>query len=65
MTKNEVDLHTRERGATGIIIVSDIKLDRSDANFTATGGRLVCEIGWDIEAWDKVPMAFKLVRRPA
>ena len=25
MTKNEVDLHTQERGKTGIIIVSDIR----------------------------------------
>ena len=40
MTKNEVDLHINERGATGIIIVSDIKLARSEAEITAMGGRL-------------------------
>ncbi|QUD86966.1 MrcB family domain-containing protein [Phenylobacterium montanum] len=65
MTKNEVDLHTSERGRTGIIIVSNIKLDRRSGEPVGLGGDLFCDMAWDIEAWDKVPMAFKLVRKLA
>lgn len=62
MTKNEVDLHTHERGKTGIIIVSGIKLEKVNEESIAKGGELYADIGWDIRTWDLVPMAFKVVR---
>ena len=62
MTKNEVDLHTQERGRTGIIIVSGIELDKLNDVTSAKGGKLYADIGWDIQTWDLVPMAFRVVR---
>lgn len=63
MTKNEVDLHTRERGRTGIIIVSNIVLEKADGKLVAKGGAIFAEMGWDIGAWSLEPMAYKVVRR--
>jgi hypothetical protein len=62
MTKNEVDLHIKEKGSTGIIIVSAINLSKSDGKVSATGGKVYAEIGWDIEHWSLIPMAFKVSR---
>ena len=62
MTKNEVDLHTHERGKTGIIIVSGIQLEKLNEECVAKGGNLYADIGWDIGTWELVPMAFKVVR---
>lgn len=63
MTRNEVELHRREAGATALLIVSGIRLDRRVDPPKASGGELVAEIGWDIEAWELAPMAFRLTRR--
>lgn len=65
MTRNEVELHRREAGATALIIVSAIQLDRRVTQPMASGGELIAEIGWDIEAWELAPMAFRVSRRPA
>jgi hypothetical protein len=65
MTRNEVELHRREAGATALIIVSAIQLDRRVTPPKASGGELIAEIGWDIEAWELAPMAFRVSRRPA
>lgn len=62
MTKNEVDLHMRERGQTGLIIVSNIRLEKSGAKTKASGGRVYADIGWDIEGWELLPMSFKVTR---
>ena len=61
MTKNEVDLHTHERGKTGIIIVSGIQLEKLNEECVAKGGNLYADIGWDIGTWELVAMAFKVV----
>ncbi len=63
MTANEVSLHRSERGKTGLIIVSQISLKRLDGKATASGGSVVAEIGWDIDLWDRTPMAYRLSRR--
>lgn len=64
MTRNEVELHRRERGRTGLIIVSGIRVDRSNGNVSATGGRVRAEIGWDIDAWVLSPMAYRVSQKP-
>lgn len=30
---------------------------------TASGGELLAEIGWNIDAWELAPMAFRLTKR--
>lgn len=61
MTKNEVDLHRRERGKTGLFIVSRIQLDRG-VNPSASGGQLEAMLDWDIDTWMTDPIAFRLSR---
>ena len=63
MTRNEVELHRREAGATALLIVSRIRLDRKPDPPTAAGGELLAEIGWDIDTWDLAPLAFRLSRK--
>lgn len=63
MTHREVALHRAEKGRTGLIVVSSIRLARSQTPI-ATGGVLHAEIGWDIDDWNATPIAFKLSRRP-
>ena len=62
MTKNEVELHLTERGATALSLVSDINLLRGD-NAIATGGYLEVFHNWDIEEWERKPIAFTLTRK--
>jgi hypothetical protein len=63
MTKNEVDLHIKEKGKTGIIIVAGIQLSKTDGKLSAKGGKVHAEIGWDIEKWSRTPMAFRVSRQ--
>jgi hypothetical protein len=63
MTHREVALHRAEKGNTGLIIVSDIRLRRIGTEVIADGGVLWSELGWDIDAWDASPLAYKLTRR--
>lgn len=63
MTRNEVNLHREARGATGLIVVYDIKLIEVDGFYKATGGLLDCMIGWDINQWDLEPLQYKLYRK--
>ena len=65
MTKNEVDLHINEKGKTGIVIVSNIQLNKSDGKASASGGKVYAEIGWDIGNWALTPMAFKVSKVPS
>jgi len=62
MTKNEVELHKNEKGNTGLIIVSKIKLNRDPASPTATGGSVESLLGWDIDQWVTEPIAFQVSR---
>jgi hypothetical protein len=63
MTRNEVDLHRAEMGKTGIIIVSNIRLEKSGGKAIAAGGTLHVDIGWDIDQWVIEPMAYRVARR--
>ena len=62
MTKNEVDLHRREKGRTGLIVVSRIRLDRNPSGPIARGGDIEVLLDWDIDAWIADPIAFRLSR---
>lgn len=64
MTRNEVELHRQEKGATGLLIVSRIQLDRSGATPSASGGVVEALMQWDIDQWMLESIAFQ-VRRPA
>jgi hypothetical protein len=63
MTKNEVDLHRDKKGTTGLIIVSAIKLTRSDGGPTASAGKIEALLHWDIDEWAAAPIAFQISRR--
>lgn len=63
MTKNEVELHRREKGRTGLMIVSRIQLDRSQDPPSASGGTVEALLRWDIDLWMLESIAFQ-VRRP-
>lgn len=63
MTRNEVDLHRQEKGATGLVIVSGIQLSTgADAVWIASGGQVEALIGWDIDEWAAEPIAFRMSR---
>lgn len=62
MTANEVQLHRAERGRTGLIVVSNIRLSKSDGGVVALGGEAAVELGWDIDGWTLTPMAYKVSR---
>jgi len=64
MTRNEVELHRREKGRTGLLIVSRIQLDRSGPVPSAHGGVVEAMLNWDIDQWMLESIAFQ-VRRPA
>lgn len=63
MTKNEVSLHRAEKGATALILVAGIKLDKQQNPPRATEGHAEVMLGWDIEDWDLEPIAFQLKRK--
>ena len=65
MTRNEVELHRREAGATALLVVSRIRLNRTTDPPTATEGVLIAEIEWNIEAWDLTPLAYRVTRKPS
>ena len=62
MTRNEVDLHRREKGQTCLIIVSRIELTEQDGKFATGGGHIEVSMGWDIDEWTLEPTAFRLAR---
>lgn len=63
MTKNEVELHKREKGKTGLIIVSSVMLSKIGETFVASGGIADALIGWDIDKWDIEPTAFRITKK--
>ncbi|MDH6234932.1 hypothetical protein M2281_005553 [Mesorhizobium soli] len=62
MTANEVELHMSEKGNTGLIIVSSIRLSENSGVFSGSGGNVEWLLGWDIDAWLREPTAFRLTR---
>lgn len=62
MTRNEVDLHRGEKGLTGLLIVSKIRLQRDNGSPTADGGEIEDLLDWDIDAWTADPIAFQISR---
>lgn len=63
MTRNEVDLHRREKGLTGLLIVSKIRLVREERGPSASGGEVEGLMHWDIDEWVADPIAFQVSRR--
>jgi|SRR5271166_1436501 len=63
MTRNEVDLHRSQKGQTALIVVSRIQLTDRSTEPIAHGGKVQDEVGWDIDAWDVTPIAYRLLRR--
>lgn len=62
MTKNEVDLHRREKGSTALIIVSGIKLLKSENGPLAINGEVEALMQWDIDQWISSPIAYQVTR---
>lgn len=60
MTRNEVELHRKEKGSTALIIVTGISLDKSTQS--ASGRNIEPFFKWDIDQWGIVPTAFRLQR---
>jgi hypothetical protein len=63
VTKNEVELHRKEKGSTALIIVSKINLDRNKTQPGASGGVIETHWLWDIDNWIAEPIAFQLSRQ--
>lgn len=63
MTRNEVDLHSAEKGRTALIIVSRISIEKSVEEFRAMGGIVEAMIGWDIGEWLVEPTAYRVARK--
>lgn len=64
MTRNEIELHRREKGSTALLIVSRIRLNRNGTLPSASGGIVEALMHWDIDEWILESVAFQ-VRRPA
>jgi hypothetical protein len=64
MTRNEVDLHKSQKGQTALFVVSHIQLRNREAKPIAHGGQVQVELGWDIDAWEATPIAYRLKRPP-
>lgn len=63
MTKNEVNLHRKHKGSTGLLIVSKIRLSCDGCEPTATGGEVEALLYWDIDDWLSEPIAFQVSRK--
>ena len=63
MTRNEVDLHRREKGKTALYIVSRIRLVREAASVSAVGGEIEALMHWDIDEWAADPVAYQMTRK--
>lgn len=62
MTRNEVELHKSEKGRTGLIIVSKIRLTGEGKDRIAEGGTLEAMLGWDIDKWQLTSTAYRVER---
>lgn len=59
LTKKEVELMTREYPHTMLILVSNIRLDRSGASPVASGGVLQAKCPWRIEMQHLTPISYR------
>ena len=59
MTANEVDLHQKDFPNNAFAIVRRIVLDKSAKPPVATGGELLLEMPWQLEAERLKPIAFR------
>jgi hypothetical protein len=64
MTANEVRLHGLEKGKTGLIMVSRIRLRKEDGKPVAEGGQVEALMGWDISEWQSEPIAYRVLTLP-
>jgi len=62
LTANELNLHHSKQGTTILALVSDINLDRSEENISASGGKLELITPWDVTKWSFEPTAYRAVR---
>lgn len=62
MTRNEIELHRKNKGNTALIIVSKIRMDRTTTPPSTSGGEVEVFWGWDIDEWRSEPIAFQLFR---
>ena len=63
MTQNEVNLHRLQKGHTALVVVTHIELVDQAGKPIAQGGKVQVEVGWDIDAWEVAPIAYRLLRR--
>lgn len=64
MTRNEVELHRQEKGATALAVVTSIRLDRNVHPVHAWGGTIDMHWEWDIDEWSSEAIAFQVKRPP-
>ena len=62
MTRNEVELHRKEKGNTALFVVRRIRLVDRDGDTVAVGGHVEDLVGWDIDECLVVPTAFRVER---
>ena len=62
MTANEVQLHKTEKGKTGLIIVSGIRLLDNRGQTDVVDGTVNSELFWDILKWELTPLSYKVSR---
>jgi hypothetical protein len=62
MTANEVALHQREAGETGLLVVRGITLLNRGENPVCSGGQVDAFLPWDISTWELIPRAFSVAR---
>lgn len=65
MTRNEVELHRREVGATALFLVSGIQIAKDDGRCIGEGGVCEARVTWDINDWALEPMAYRVRRASA
>lgn len=61
MTRNEVNLHKKEKGDMALVIVSSIRL-LLQPNIQALDGVIEVLIGWDINEWSLTPTTYRVER---
>lgn len=62
MTRNEIELHRRDKGNTGLVIVYGIRLKKDASGPLASQGTVEALLQWDIDFWRAEPIAFQLYR---
>lgn len=63
MTRNEVELHRTEKGRTGLIVVSKIKIRNKHVEPVGEEGVVEALLCWDIDTWTSEAIAFQVTRK--